>query len=65
MIMLKKIMNLERVQKISKNEQKTIKGGIPECWIHAIEAGCILIPVGGKCPLDTTSGICNSNRLCC
>ncbi|RZJ50176.1 MAG: hypothetical protein EOO44_16900 [Flavobacterium sp.] len=63
--MLKKILNLESAQKITKTEQKTIKGGIPECWVYAIEAGCILIPVGGICPLETTSGICDSNRLCC
>jgi hypothetical protein len=63
--MLKKILSLESTQKITKTEQKTIKGGIPECWVYAIEAGCILIPVGGICPLETTSGICDSNRLCC
>lgn len=63
--MLKKILNLEDVQSISKNEQKTIKGGIPECWIYAIEAGCILIPSGGNCPIDTSPGICDTNRLCC
>ena len=63
--MLKKILKLENAQRISKNEQKTIKGGIPECWIHAIEAGCVLIPFGSTCPLDTTPGICETNRLCC
>ncbi|WP_431243749.1 hypothetical protein ACQ9BO_04140 [Flavobacterium sp. P21] len=41
-----------------------MKGGIPECWIHAIEAGCILIPTGGVCPMDTVPGICNTGRLC-
>lgn len=63
--MLKQILNLENAQPISKSEQKTIKGGIPECWIYAIEAGCILIPAGGACPVNTTSGICDSSRLCC
>ncbi|TDP03920.1 hypothetical protein [Flavobacterium sp. 245] len=62
--MIKKILNLEHAQKISKNEQKTIKG-IPECWVQAIEAGCILIPAGGVCPMDTLPGICSSGRLCC
>ena len=64
--MLKKILNLENAQHISKNEQKTIKGGIPECWVHAIEAGCILIPVGATCPVNTSAGsICETSRLCC
>jgi hypothetical protein len=63
--MLKKILNLETAQRITKVEQKTIKGGIPECWVYAIEAGCILISVGQTCPLDTTAGICDSGRLCC
>lgn len=64
--MLKKILNLESAQHISKSEQKTIKGGIPECWVHAIEAGCVLIPVGGTCPVNTSAGIiCETSRLCC
>lgn len=63
--MLKKILNLESAQNISKSEQKTIKGGIPECWVHAIEAGCVLIPVGGNCPVNTSVGICETSRLCC
>ena len=63
--MLKKILNLENAQSISKTEQKTIKGGIPECWIYAIEAGCILIPSGGTCPINTSPGICDTGRLCC
>ncbi|OMQ08528.1 hypothetical protein BXU01_21490 [[Flexibacter] sp. ATCC 35103] len=63
--MLKKILNLESAQHISKNEQKTIKGGIPECWVYAIEAGCVLIPVGGTCPVNTLAGICETSRLCC
>jgi hypothetical protein len=48
-----------------KNEQKTIKGGIPECWVYAIEAGCVLIPSGGTCPINMEAGICDTNRLCC
>ncbi|WP_456312735.1 hypothetical protein [Pseudomonas shirazensis] len=63
--MLKNILNLDTAQKITKIEQKKIKGGIPECWVYAIEAGCILISVGQTCPLDTTTGLCDSNRLCC
>jgi len=63
--MLNKILNLESAQKITKMEQKSMKGGIPDCWVFAIEAGCILISVGQRCPLDTTAGICESNRLCC
>ncbi|KUJ63170.1 hypothetical protein AR687_03160 [Flavobacteriaceae bacterium CRH] len=63
--MLKKILNLETAQRITKIEPKTIKGGIPECWVYAIEAGCVLISVGQACPLDTTAGTCESNRLCC
>jgi len=63
--MLKKILNLESAQRLTKNEQKSISGGIPECWIYAIEAGCVLIPIGEICPLETTSGICDSSRLCC
>ncbi|SFC63394.1 hypothetical protein SAMN05216297_101522 [Flavobacterium phragmitis] len=63
--MLKKILNLNGAQSISRNEQKTMRGGIPECWVHAIEAGCILIPSGETCPINTTSGICDTSRLCC
>jgi hypothetical protein len=63
--MLKKILNLKGAQNISKIEQKTMQGGIPECWIYAIEAGCVLIPVGGICPIDMLPGICDSARLCC
>ncbi|MEG2102417.1 hypothetical protein [Flavobacterium sp. YO12] len=63
--MLKKILNLKHAQHISKNEQKTIKGGIPECWVYAIEAGCVLIPSGGTCPINMEAGICDTNRLCC
>ena len=63
--MIKNILKLKGSQSIDKSEQKVIKGGIPECWIYAIEAGCILIPPGGICPIDTTAGICDSNRLCC
>jgi len=63
--MLKKILNLENAQRITKVEQKNISGGIPECWIYAIEAGCVLIPAGGTCPVNTSSGICETIRLCC
>ncbi|WP_026727063.1 hypothetical protein [Flavobacterium denitrificans] len=63
--MIKKILNLEHAHKISKSEQKAIKGGIPECWVNALEAGCVLIPAGGVCPMDTFPGICNTSRLCC
>jgi hypothetical protein len=63
--MLKKILSLENAQHISKNEQKTIKGGIPECWVDAIEAGCVLISVGETCPVNTLPGICDTSRLCC
>lgn len=63
--MLKKILSLKGAQHISKTEQKTMQGGIPECWIYAIEAGCVLIPVGGICPINTAPGICDSARLCC
>lgn len=63
--MLKKILNLESAQKITKNEQKSIKEGIPECWVYAIEAGCVLISNGETCSLGMQSGICESNRLCC
>jgi len=63
--MLKKILNLEGAQYIKKSEQKTIKGGIPECWVYALQAGCILISPGETCPLNTSSGICDTSRLCC
>jgi len=62
--MLKKILNLEHAQQISKIEQKTMKG-IPECWIYAIEAGCVLVSAGEHCPIDKTPGVCDTNRLCC
>jgi hypothetical protein len=38
--MLKKILNLESAQKITKIEQKTIKGGIPECWVDSNQVCC-------------------------
>lgn len=63
--MLKKILNLESAQEITKTEQKTMEAKIPECWLYAIESGCILIPVGGNCPMDTYTGVCDSTRLCC
>ncbi len=63
--MLKKILNLDSAQKITKIEQKTMTGGIPECWVYAIEAGCVLVSVSETCPFDTKSGACDSNRLCC
>ncbi|MDR7369549.1 hypothetical protein [Flavobacterium aquidurense] len=63
--MLKEILNLKNAQHISKTEQKTIKGVIPECWIYALEAGCVLMPFGEPCPIDKTSGVCDSSRLCC
>ena len=63
--MLKKILNLESAQKITKMEQKSMKGGIPECWVYAIEAGCLLMSIGENCPLDMESDICESNRICC
>ncbi len=65
LIMLKKILSLNGAHSISKTEQKTMKGGIPECWVYALEAGCILISAGETCPLNTTSGICDTGRLCC
>ncbi|WP_264535919.1 hypothetical protein [Flavobacterium sp. N1736] len=63
--MLKKILNLESAQKITKMEQKTMQGGIPECWVYAIEAGCVLISIGETCPFDTKFGFCDTNRVCC
>jgi hypothetical protein len=63
--MLKEILSLKGAQSISKIEQRTIATGIPQCWISALEAGCILIRPGEICPLDTESGICDSNRICC
>ncbi|MBS7254946.1 hypothetical protein [Flavobacterium branchiicola] len=63
--MLKNILNLENAQEVTKAEQKNMSGGIPECWVFAIEAGCVLIPTGGICPVETTPGICGTNRLCC
>lgn len=63
--MIKQLLSLNGSQRISKTEQKNIGGGIPECWIYAIEAGCILIPNGSVCPVNTEAGICDSDRLCC
>ncbi|CAM3573410.1 Bacteriocin-type signal sequence-containing protein [Flavobacterium chungbukense] len=63
--MLKEILSLKDAHRINKSEQKNMKGGIPECWVYALEAGCILISPGETCPINTTSGICNTSRLCC
>nr|WP_294788302.1 hypothetical protein [uncultured Flavobacterium sp.] len=63
--MLKKLLNLNDARTITRNEQKAMTGGIPKCWIYALEAGCIIIPSGESCPINTTSGICNTSRLCC
>ena len=57
--MLKKILNLESAQKITKMEQKSMKGGIPEYWVYAIEAGCLLMSVGENCPLDMSQVFVN------
>ncbi len=34
--MLKKILNLEGAQKLTKNEQKTIKGGALQCYVEGV-----------------------------
>ncbi len=63
--MLKKILSLKDAHTINKSEQKTIKGGIPQCWVYALEAGCILIRSDETCPINTVPGICDTSRLCC
>lgn len=63
--MLKNILNLEGAQKLTQNEQKSIKGGITRCMVDAIENGCVLIASGATCPPDTFPGACGSSRLCC
>lgn len=37
--MLKNILNLEGAKRVTKNEQKTIKGGVPVCFKQCGEAG--------------------------
>ncbi len=53
-IMLKNILKLEGAQKLTKNEQKSINGGLTTC----LERGC----AAGECCVSTgpQEGICHS-----
>jgi hypothetical protein len=69
--MLKNIINLEGAQKLSKNEQKNIVGGLPvqpancKCFcmvgINKVDAYCYALCPGGSLPgiSDGSTGNCN------
>jgi hypothetical protein len=51
-IMLKKILKLEGTQKLTKNEQKSINGGITEVCAKAISGGWAIYKGIGPCPAE-------------
>ena len=58
--MLKNILDLEGAQKLTKNEQKSIKGGVTAECNRAINDGVALYKGQNPCPLDypVSSGGC-------
>ena len=71
--MLKNILNLDGAQKLSKNEQKEIIGGIGatqyNCVTNALNNGCRLKPATGCEPMDLSAGtgenLACSGKVCC
>jgi hypothetical protein len=62
--MLKNILKLDGAQQLSKNEQKSISGGLPT---GCMSAGCVYLPypsTAGVCPAGTVAQKC-SKRVCC
>jgi len=62
--MLKNILKLDGAQQLTKNEQKSINGGLPT---GCDKPGCIYIPYpepAGVCPAGTSPDPC-SKRVCC
>ena len=61
--MLKNILNLNGAQEISKNEQKSINGGITRQCVDAIANGCVV----GVTPANCTAqgGFYSTACKCC
>lgn len=64
--MLKYILNLEGAQEISKNEQKTIKGGITRVCNDAVASGQCYWSTGACSPgYAKNAKPCNHPGICC
>ena len=61
--MLKNILELKGAQKMSKNEQKEISGGITQACITATANGCITSISPANCNLN--AGLYNKACRCC
>lgn len=65
--MLKNILKLDGAQQLSKNEQKTINGGITQACAESM-LGCRIkgtTACGGAYPTETTKPSCGTLKLCC
>jgi hypothetical protein len=62
--MLKNILNLDGAQQLSKNEQKTISGGITRAQLQCIESsGCY--STTGFCITNFQKPGCGLKNVCC
>lgn len=61
--MLKNILNLNGAQEISKNELKSINGGITKACANAIAAGCVINVTAAAC--FAAEGVYNTACKCC
>ncbi len=61
--MLKNILNLNGAQEISKNEQKSINGGITKQCADAVANGCVLNITSANC--FAQGGVYFSTCKCC
>ncbi|MFV8347624.1 hypothetical protein [Flavobacterium sp. ZB4P13] len=61
--MLKNILNLEGAQKLTKNEQKIITGGITEAMAQCLADGCVMQTVSPGAGWVTGCG--GSSRIWC
>lgn len=62
-IMLKNILKLDGAQQLSKNEQKTINGGITQQCANAIASGCDTTVTQANCFLQ--EGVYFTTCKCC
>ena len=61
--MLKNILKLDGAQQLSKNEQKSINGGITRACSDSIAAGCVVNVTAAMCIAN--EGLYNSECKCC
>ena len=61
--MLKNILKLDGAQKLSKNEQKTINGGITEAMAQCLANGCVMQTASPG--IGWVKGCGGSNRIWC